>query len=152
REEASTTLVNDRPAEKPRLFGLLAAVDDYSQVKLLPDYELSPLRFTLKDADDMRSAWMSQKPKLYQDADLLPLSNKSVTRDRLVQELTKLKDRVKPDDRVFLYFSGHGMLVPQGDHEEFVFLCHNFDQTRPAQTGLTATALFEAMAAIPCRK
>src|SRR5262249_46121581 len=63
-----------------------------------------------------------------------------------------LAQRVRPDDRLVLYLSGHGDLQQQADGSTFVFCCPNYDRQRYAETGLTSQDLYEALAALPCRK
>src|SRR5439155_24703822 len=108
--------------------------------------------FARKDAETMRQSWLRQKTKLYQDIDLVLLADEEATRKRVLAELTKLAERVQPDDRVFLFLSGHGDLPETGEKASFVFCCSDFDQKQATRTGLTSQDLTEAMAAIPCRK
>jgi WD40 repeat protein len=134
------------PPAKPRLHVLLVGVSKYDQPKLLP-----PLPFTGKDVDAMEGGWGRQKRNnLYQDAVVLALRDPDANRKAVLAALRDLEGRVGPDDRLVVFFSGHGDLLPGSD--TFVFCCPDYDRRRFQQTGITARDLYDALARVPCRK
>jgi hypothetical protein len=164
-------------AARRKLHGLVVGLNDYSRsaVKggkplkapqsgppaagpqsppVLKSNPLHNLKTPLGDAKAMREAWLVQKRLLYEDVqiDLLPEGKEVVGRVMILDKLKQLAARVGPDDQVFLFFAGHGILLEQGGKKGFVFCCQDFDQARPAETGIGARELFEALAKIPGRK
>jgi WD40 repeat protein len=154
RAEVSATLRNPQPAGEPRLFGVFVGVNDYSQATPAPDGKrfLGNLKSARKDAEDMQQAWLRQKGRLYPQANIFLTLDGNVSRPALLKEFKALAQRVRPDDRLVLYLSGHGDLQQQADGSTFVFCCPNYDRKRYTETGLTSQDLYEALAALPCRK
>jgi uncharacterized caspase-like protein len=89
----------------------------------------------------------------------------------LLAALDKLKDTpVKPDDLLVVFLAGHGDLLGPGGKPrpplvagvaargfpvevgQFVFCCPDYLPTKPAETALAAEELFDALAAVNCRK
>jgi hypothetical protein len=48
------------------------------------------------------------------DSAIVELRDRQATRERILEELGRLRDRVRPGDRVFVYFSGHGTRTDSG--------------------------------------
>lgn len=156
RSEVSASLICRREqAAKPKLFGLIVGINDYSKSMTAPDGKrfLGNLKSARRDAEEMKASWAGQKDHLYQEANVSLSVDKEVSRDMLLKELQALASKVGPDDRLVLFLAGHGDLQTQKDGvSTFVFCCPEYDRKRFADTGLTSQALYEALAALPCRK
>jgi uncharacterized caspase-like protein len=78
--------------------------------------------------------------------------DKEASREGLLKRLKELAGQVRPDDRLVLFLAGHGDLQQTGRDSTFVFCGPDYDRKRFAATGLTSQDLYEALAALPCRK
>ncbi len=140
----------------PDLYGLVIGVADYENARGPDGRPPTSLRYTTRDASAMRAAWLRQSGKRYHNAEVTPLLDKAATRAAILKELTRLQDRVQPDDLLVLFIGGHGYdqrtTGERGTADRFVFYCSNFDSANPDQTGLTSHVLFEALAKLCCRK
>lgn len=154
RAEAAVSVVGPVATEKPRLFGVIVGIDDYEQARPGPDGQrfLGNLKGARKDAEAMHANWNRQKGRLYRDADVLLSVNRNVTREALLARLRALQKEARPDDRLILFLAGHGDLRVQKAGSTFVFCCPDYDPVRFEQTGITSGDLYEALAALPCRK
>jgi uncharacterized caspase-like protein len=115
---------------------------------------LHDLPSSFNDAKEMCGRWLSRRAPLYEDAhlDLLPGPDGDASRATILRKLDGLARRARADDLVLLFFAGHGYLQAGGGKSTFVFCCPDYDPKAPARTSLTSRELYEALAAIPCRK
>jgi uncharacterized caspase-like protein len=78
------------------------------------------------------------------------------TRSAILDALATVSRQVKPDDRFVLFLAGHGYAKRERPNvylpRTFSFACPTFDIEKPISTGLGASALHDALAAIPCQK
>ena len=152
----TTTLV------KPRLHGLFVGIGNYKKAALGPNGEFwGDLLFPVKDARAMRNAWEKQsKTELYEPGRLVLLTDAEASLQRILEELALLKKMTedRPDDRVILFFAGHGWAKPvnpklnlhNADH--FALVCPQFDIRTWRQTGLTSDVLYDYIVTMPARK
>ena len=82
-------------------FGLVIGISQYTN--------LPKLQYADKDAEYFYNLLKQISPR--EDSNNLALfTNKDVTRDAVTDKLYDITERVKPGDKVFIYFSGHGDL------------------------------------------
>ncbi len=157
RAEVTETIECTRPAGPGRLFGLLVGINDYSQTVTKTGGRglFRNLECAVRDAEELASAWdAQQRGALYRGVQLttLPAPGRPATRQAILDALKALAKEVGPDDRVIIFLSGHGDLAGPEKDKEFVFCCPSYDPKQYATTGLTSHDLYEALAAIRCRK
>ena len=100
------SVVSDRP-QIPRGYALVVGI---SQYKSLP--AKNQLRFADRDANDIYSTLISSSGGQFPAEGVHKLINGQATLANLKQELeTWLPGVTGPDDRVFIYFAGHGFLM-----------------------------------------
>lgn len=154
------TVKNTRAPGQPTLHGIFAGVGDYAKTgfgKLNANLDMEPVR----------KAWSQQKGQQYQETDIQLMLDGEVTRAAFLERCEKLAARVKADDVVLVMLGGHGT-----DDEElgevlrakkrkpieslpkagFVYVCSDFDMTKPLSTGVTTEDLYRLLTKIPCRK
>jgi WD40 repeat protein len=147
----------DRAAIQCNLHGLVVGINDYSRSR--PNARGKPLLGNLhtafRDMEAIRKAWLSQQGgELYAkvDIDLLPKKDGKVDRETILKSLQGLAAKVGPNDCVFVFLSGHGVLLGPKGQETFAFCCPDFDLHEANTTSISARELYEALADIPCRK
>jgi WD40 repeat protein len=139
------------PPAKPRLYALLLGVADYSRAQHVGGQPIQDLPLTLKDVDAMRTAWQKQGGgRLYGAADVRLLPEAEISHTAVARALGEIAREAGPEDRLVVFLSGHGDLLPGSD--AFVFCGPAYDRRRPRETGITATDLYEALARVPCHK
>jgi hypothetical protein len=149
RSSAIVTVTSARPRPaRPRLYGLCVGIGDYSLARLASGQPPQNLHAD-RDAVQMRQAWTTQT-KMYDRPEIKLLTNRTATRQAILKEL-KAFEQLNPDDRVVLFFSGHGDLQDKG-RREFVFICADYNAANAAATSLSSQELMEAMAKVPCQK
>ena len=94
-------------AVKPRLHALLIGVSDYDEPKL-------KLNYAAKDAMDIEAALKSQQGKFFSNVETTLLTDHKASENRIEVELSRLRERVGPDDYVIVFMAGHGVTDPQG--------------------------------------
>jgi hypothetical protein len=155
RAEATAAFVHKpAAAEKPRLFGLSIGVNDYSKVGQAPGGKrlFGNLTSAVRDAEAMQQSWLKQKDKLYGEVKIELTRDRDVNRAALAKQLAALKGQVRPDDLLVLFLAGHGDLHQDKENSTFVFCFTDYDRKRYNETGMTSGDLYEALAALPCRK
>jgi WD40 repeat protein len=140
------------PQVTPRLYGLTVGINDYSRTVPGPGGETwLDLNFARDDAVMMRDIWSNQKDRLYPSTDIVLKVDQQATRAEILKQLKVLAERARPDDRIVLFLGGHGWADPKKPGS-FTFCCPKFDIRQPAKTGITSQDLYQALAALPCRK
>lgn len=82
---------------------LIVAIEKYHDPK-----EFSNVSFAEKDAKEFYYAYV----KLGVNPDnMIMLLNEKATANAIIQNLIKIVDRVKENDRIIIYFSGHGLNI-----------------------------------------
>lgn len=99
---ASSSLIHESVSAVPtRLLGLFVGISKYREEKL-------KLEFSEKDAIDMENFWRIQEGRTYQKVDITRIPDAEATKENILASLKKLRNMVKADDMVILYFAGHG--------------------------------------------
>lgn len=156
RLEASTRVHCERTVRQRKLYGLVVGFNDYSRSALTAAGKplLHDLHTPQSDMEAIRKAWLSQRGgKLYADVDITFVSEKTVNTDRqtVLKELKELAKKGGPDDQVFVFLAGHGMVLDPTGQRDFVFCCPDFDPRKP-ETYISADELYAALADISGRK
>ncbi len=107
------------------LAGQTAYTNSYAIIIGIGDYAFLPkdkhLDFAAKDATDLRDVLIRSYGFPAENVTLL--LDEQATRANIEAALSALSDdRIKPDDRVLIYFSGHGQTVKLQDGGEMGFL------------------------------
>lgn len=91
-------------AEAPRLFALIAGVNDYADQRIR-------LSFSVSDAREMARGLGAATSGLYRAVDVKVLTDREVTRDRLDAAFAELAGKLSATDIFVVYFAGHGKTV-----------------------------------------
>jgi uncharacterized caspase-like protein len=122
-QESSRDLTLTRvstPAALPIYTGSHALIIGINKYPNLP--KESQLRFAVNDAEGMRNTLVDFYG--YPADNVVLLTNEKATLGGIVQALRNLSNRnsVRPDDRILIYFSGHGQTVRSPDGSDRGFL------------------------------
>lgn len=167
---------NESPKPKSKLWGLVMGVQDYAQTSPPADgasesVVVPDLNWSLNDAIGMEAS-LKNKTAHFENSDVRLLTDGDVNRQRLAEELQRIRAACRPDDFLVLSFAGHGHRVEQAQNDEvestFVLLTADSQlqsqketlatslpvSNRHAQNNPSATfqSLFDELAALPCRK
>ncbi len=93
-----------KSVEVGEYYGLIIGVDEYTG-------EWPPLRNAVNDAKGVAELLSSK----YSFTSLKTMYNKEATRDNILAEFERLMNTVKPNDNVFIYYSGHGEYIESMD-------------------------------------
>jgi WD40 repeat protein/uncharacterized caspase-like protein len=91
-------------AVKPRLFVLVAGVNDYADKRFTLSYAVS-------DAKEVARGFQQASGKLYQSAEVKLMTNAEVTRDKLDAAFAEMAGKTAASDVFVLYLAGHGKTV-----------------------------------------
>jgi WD40 repeat protein len=146
----------DRNESRPRLFGLMVGISDYSQVaRKSKGTGLKDLTSALSDATKIRAALKahSGSGRLFAEDDLVLLLNPK-TADEILVALDKLTAKATADDLVAVFLSGHGDFVGKegSDERTYVFCCSNYDRANYSETGVLGSAIMGRLAKCKGRK
>jgi WD40 repeat protein len=163
RGEAQRTVTRDRSPERPRLYGLLVGINDYSNTPLSTDgtREFGQLDYAQNDASKLGAGWKAhvgngrQYAPTNEDGLVVRLDPK--TPKEILDALQGVVDKAGPDDLVVVFLAGHGDFVKMKGVDEpvFVYCCPNYDRKKfvaTGETGLTGTELFGQLAKCKARK
>jgi hypothetical protein len=81
-------------------YALIVGIGNYSEASNTP-----PLKGAPRDVDNARKMALAIG---VDPASITELRDSAATKPRILRELAKLQDTVKPGDRVFIYWTGHG--------------------------------------------
>ena len=117
------------PAEKGRQWALLIGVEKYQKAR--------PLVFTMNDVKTL-STTLRERNGVDDDAilaitDDAESSRLRPTRANMLEEIPRWLSRIGPDDRLIVYFSGHGFRDPA---DKLYLAPIDVDPANPATTGL----------------
>lgn len=159
RSEDAQVVRNAAAAPPPNLIGLAVGINDYAghRKAVAGARGFGDLAAAKADARDFRDRLLSfAGPQRFFPAARVELRvDAAATRKTLTADLAALANGVKPDDLLVVFFAGHGD-APTGakptDPGSFVFCCPDYSPTKPADTAVSAEELFQALAAVNCRK
>lgn len=125
-------------AHKPDLYVLAIGVSDYER-------DFLDLNYARKDAEDLSQLLAASEQ--YQKVHIKNLVDKDVTRDSVLQAKQFLA-ATRPDDRVVVFFAGHGFL---DDSNNYFFGTVDIDPYDPAKKGLDYASISNLVDNIPSR-
>jgi WD40 repeat protein len=122
---------NDSLKQPGTLYILAVAVNKYANAQF-------DLRYAVADADDFAAEMQRQETKLknYDHTEIISLQNVKATKANILQALTSLATRVKPEDAVVVYFAGHGT----AQQNQFYLIPHDLGYNG-ARNQIDATAM-----------
>jgi hypothetical protein len=127
-DSAELWVTNTAPAPLPRLFALLIGINKYAG--------FNKLDCAAQDAEALKEAFLvnaRDKPQLFSDVQTQVLKDQEATREGILKGLDWLKDNVKEEDVVVIFFAGHGK------EEKGLFYLVSAN-TQPGQLPQTAVA------------
>lgn len=92
------------PGPLPRLFVLVAGVNDYTEKRI-------KLAYAVSDAKDVARGFQEASGNLYQSVEVKLLTDGEVTRDRIDIAFTEMAGKSTTSDMFVLYLAGHGKTV-----------------------------------------
>ena len=138
RFKAATVEELQKPVVVPRGYAVVIGVGKYPH--LPPDKQLD---YAESDAEAVARVLLSGEGGNIQPENMRKLTGRDATRARIEETLEKWLPAVaKSEDRVIVYFSGHGIVTPSGG----MLAPHDFDLRRTAETGYPMQRLGEVLA------
>jgi WD40 repeat protein len=137
------TVRSSAPPETGRLYVVAVGVSVYAA----PGHNLT---YAAKDAMDL-AAFARQRFNRWVDKELpevIELVDKQATRE-LILAVRKVLAGTTVNDRVVVFFAGHGLLDAQGG---YFFAPHDMDFEQPGRYGVSYEVLEELLAAAPARR
>jgi WD40 repeat protein len=135
----------------PRIHILTMAVNTYA------DEGIAPLAFAVADAQAVAERVRASTASLYEPGEIVELYGSQVTGQNaraVIKALTEnLKEKVRPNDLLFIYLAGHGVVDPVT--ESYRFVSHDFRMEQLATNDYGNCVGWEdlqLLAGIPCRK
>jgi WD40 repeat protein len=143
--EATVTVTASIEARRPSLYAIVVGIQDFKNPKL-------KLSYPVADATLFAETLRRQGAALFQRVDVsLFTSPEETTRERLVQALRGLKDKVKPEDLFVFFVASHGTT----DEGEYFLITSNvgaLSTERLKADALTQADLKELLANVPASK
>lgn len=106
------------------------------------------LMYSRKDAVELASAYEAMQQKSGGVFEKIVLLDSAATRENILNVRKRLLN-TKPNDRVVLFFAGHGLLDEKSD---WYFATYDTDFENPSTRGLAYTAIEELLDGIPSRR
>ena len=145
RESTPETMVIklETPAAKPDLYVMAVGVSTYAQAQY-------SLQYAAKDAQDLLDGLGSAKgvKMMYGKLHLRAVVDGEVTREKVAAAAKELFAPAKVDDRVILFFAGHGLLDARAG---YFFGTSDLDFENPAERGLSFDAMEALFSGLPAR-
>jgi len=124
----------------PVLHLITVGVSDYRQKNF-------NLRYAAKDAQDIHN-YFKTKTTLKYELRPTQLLNRQVSREAVLK-LRKQLEQSRPQDRVILFFAGHGLLDQE---KNYYFAPHEIDFDHPEKQGLRFEEIEDLLDGIPARE
>jgi hypothetical protein len=130
-------------AEKPRLFILAIAVNDYV------DPNISKLKNCVADAKGIIDTFTQYSGDLYTDVFVRTLTDKDATKDSIDKTFAEIGKSVKPDDVFILYLAGHGKTYTDGDYYYIPYDFHYTSDESIPKEGISKWEIIKDMSCVP---
>jgi WD40 repeat protein len=127
---------------QPDLYLLSVGISDYGSPRL------SSLTYADQDATAIASVFSKQNRRLYRRVVSRTLTERSASRSRIMQELSRLTSYAEQKDVVVLFLSGYAAKDPSGD---YYFLPQDADPARLEETGISWNELRSALERLPSK-
>ena len=140
-----------KPIPKPTMskstshnYALLIGVGECEETKL-------SLPVTVKDIQAIKSLLTNSNLCGYIDDNIRLLYNETATKEKILENLTWLKQQAENDSEatILIYYSGHGLLDNSGD---YYLIPHETDRADIPDTALPAETFNQALQAIPAQR
>jgi serine/threonine protein kinase len=134
------------------LYGVVVGVNDYSQVRgfVLPNRNCGAT-----SAEALHRVFLAQKGRAYRKVDVSLLRDRQATATRILAALRTIGTKARRDDLAVIFLCGATLESAQAGKAKsasrFVFVCSDTNARVPA-TYLTGRAMYDLLAAMPCRK
>jgi uncharacterized caspase-like protein len=132
-----------RATVDPALYVLCIGVSEYDDPAI---NQQSPIFFAANDAERLALFYESQKDKIAKKVVVKRLKNDAATRSGILAALDALSRQVEPEDRVIVFFSGHGFYI----EDEFFFAPNDVVLRDLAKTGLNAKTILQTLSSLQC--
>lgn len=138
------------PPRKPRAVIVAVGINDYRARD-------AALKFAERDAADAVRAFTQALQSQVQDTsaltakaasphvEIITLLSKAATRDNLLRRLATLEKQLLPQDKLILFFAGHGVMTARG----YTLLTHDYNGKLTSHSTITGQELTDALARIP---
>jgi len=130
-----------KQARLPTLYVLAIGVSNYR------DDSMS-LEYPAKDAKDFVEALKHQQGRLYGEVQVVILTNEQASRQAVLDNLAKMKSRVKENDVGVLFIAGHGFNAKDGT---YYYVPFDFDKKKMDSTSVIYSAIRGTLAEMPGR-
>jgi hypothetical protein len=128
--------------QKPDLYALAVGVSKYSQ----PAYSL---QYAAKDAQDLLTALDEPDgKKVYASIHVKSITDAEATREGILQAARDFLSQAKIDDRVLVFFAGHGLLDARAG---YFFATTDLDFEKPEERGLSFEQMEGLLQETPAR-
>ncbi|MFZ4622547.1 MAG: PEGA domain-containing protein, partial [Bacteroidota bacterium] len=125
-----------------RTWALIIGVDQYGNA--------SPLKFAVNDSKAMRDVLVKNygvNPK-----NLIELYDEDATKEKIIGSFERLVNETKPDDRVIIFYAGHGITTPLPENKERGYILPiDADPIRPITTAISTDQLSEMAEGMPAK-
>jgi hypothetical protein len=108
------------------------------------------LTYPAKDASDLVQCF-TKNSSLYEGVKVYSLLDREVTREAVLALHAKLMT-TRPEDRVILFFAGHGSLEKKGEDYQLLLSTYDIDFSNPSQRGVRYEELEGILDGIPARE
>lgn len=132
-----------QPAGKPRLLVLATGIDRYDGP--------NALRFAVKDMNDVVQAVQKNRAESYGSVEVTSLTDKEVTVANLEKKFDELAQKVRPEDTVLLYFSGHGVTDERQPTAPYYYVMADGDIDNLEKTGFSQARFKSNLAKLPTK-
>ncbi len=83
-----------------------------SNDKKVTNYNYFPsLNYSVKDAEDFTAAYVAGAPNYFSSTTVIKLIDDNATKENIIINLTELSQKADSNDRVVMFFAGHGITV-----------------------------------------
>ncbi|MGF1674984.1 MAG: HEAT repeat domain-containing protein [Rivularia sp. (in: cyanobacteria)] len=125
-------------------YALLIGVGECEETKL-------SLPVTVKDIQALKSLLTDSNLCGYIDNNIRLLYNETATKEKILENLTWLKQQAEndPEATILIYYSGHGCLDNSGN---YYLIPHETDRADIPDTALSAETINQALQAIPAQR
>src|SRR3990172_521284 len=132
-----------------RRYAILVGINEYANANKVPP--IRPLRFAVSDAQSLASFLTQNGGFLAEDLHLLV--NTKATKAAIYAALRALRDRVREEDTVMFFFSGHGTVGNARDGQPHYYLVpHDGNIADLDGTAIRDDALEELIGQLPAKK
>jgi hypothetical protein len=125
-----------------KTWALIIGVDNYRHA--------SPLKFAVNDSKAMRDVLVKNygvNPK-----NLIELYDDDATKGKIIESFERLVNETKPDDRVIIFYAGHGITTPLPENKERGYILPiDADPIRPITTAISTDQLSEMAEGMPAK-